>query len=42
MANIQLKSGNKNLNPIPALPVGYIYISFSSTSPAQIFGGSWT
>lgn len=24
------------------MPVGYIYISWSSTSPASLFGGSWT
>ena len=42
MANVQLKSSSDNINPIPALPVGYIYISFNSTSPASMFGGSWT
>lgn len=24
------------------MPVGYVYISWSSTSPASLFGGSWT
>ena len=24
------------------MPVGYVYISWSSTSPASMFGGSWT
>lgn len=24
------------------MPVGYVYISWSSTSPATLFGGSWT
>lgn len=31
----QLKTSN-----IP--PVGYVYISYTSTSPASIYGGSWT
>lgn len=42
MATIILKNKNENLYPIPALPIGYIYQSLSSTSPASIFGGTWT
>ena len=42
MATIILKNENEKLYPIPALPIGYIYQSLSSTSPASIFGGTWT
>ena len=42
MAIIQMISPISNINPLPAFPVGYIYISFDSTSPASMFGGSWT
>lgn len=31
-----------NVNLLSAYPVGSIYISYSSTSPATLFGGSWT
>lgn len=39
---IQLKSGNTNVYPITYFPVGAIYVSTSSTSPASLIGGSWT
>lgn len=26
---------------LASMPVGYVYISFDSTSPAQLFGGTW-
>lgn len=42
MATIILNNENEKLYPIPALPIGYIYQSLSSTSPASIFGGTWT
>lgn len=29
-------------NPLDAYPVGSIYMSVNSTSPASLFGGSWT
>lgn len=29
-------------SPLTCMPVGYVYISWSSTSPASLFGGSWT
>ena len=28
-------------SPLTCMPVGYVYISYSSTSPASLFGGSW-
>ena len=37
----QLKSFRSSL-PISAYPVGAFYLSYTSTSPASIFGGSWT
>ena len=42
MKVIQLKDKNElPINPVPAFPVGYIYISHSSMSPAEMFGGTW-
>lgn len=40
LQNFQVKSGSSftTLNPFP---VGYIYMSTSSTSPASIYGGTW-
>ena len=40
LQNFQVKSGSffTTLNPFP---VGYIYMSTSSTSPASIYGGTW-
>lgn len=29
-------------NPLDNYPVGYIYFSYDSTSPASLFGGTWT
>lgn len=28
-------------SPLTCMPVGYVYISWSSASPASLFGGSW-
>ena len=40
LQNFHVKSGSMftTLNPFP---VGYIYMSASSTSPASIYGGTW-
>lgn len=32
---------NTTLNRLYFFPIGYIYISTSNTSPAEIFGGGW-
>lgn len=42
-AELYVKNGNSwiNYNLINAYPVGSIYCSASSTSPATLFGGSW-
>lgn len=32
----------RGITGLQAYPVGSIYLSFSSTSPASLFGGSWT
>ena len=39
--NIQVKASNSFQTVCP-FPVGYIYQSTNSTSPASIFGGTWT
>lgn len=30
------------IDPLQLMPVGYIYISSDPTSPAELFGGTWT
>lgn len=39
--NFLVKANNsfQNVNPFP---VGFVYSSMNSTSPASIYGGSWT
>jgi microcystin-dependent protein len=39
---IQLKSENEVLYPNPFWPVGSIFMSVSSTNPANYFGGTWS
>lgn len=39
--HIILKEGTTQLYPNAAYPVGYIYMSTESTSPATLFGGTW-
>lgn len=43
-AELYIKNGSSwvNYNLLNAYPVGAIYASGSSTSPASLFGGSWT
>lgn len=38
---IQVKNGS-TWNKICPFPVGYVYLSSTSTSPASIYGGTWT
>ena len=39
--NIQIKNGSSwyKVNPFP---VGYIYLSYTNSSPATTYGGTWT
>ena len=39
--NVTVKAGS-SFQTICPFPVGYIYQSYNSTSPASIYGGSWT
>jgi hypothetical protein len=42
MNGILLKDRNSaSIYPIPAFPIGYIYISYENRSPASMFGGTW-
>jgi hypothetical protein len=43
-AELYIKNGSSwvNYNLLNAYPVGAIYSSANSTSPASLFGGSWT
>lgn len=34
-------SGSGTSDPLSLMPVGYVYISTSSTSPQALFGGTW-
>ena len=38
---VQVKSGTE-WHTICPFPIGYVYMSYTSTSPSSIFGGSWT
>lgn len=42
LKNIKLKEGTDELQPVPYMPIGAIYMSTVSTSPATYFGGTWT
>ena len=39
--NVQLKNGTENVYPIPHYPIGAVYMSYTNTSPATLFGGVW-
>ena len=42
-AHLKYKSGNSWIDyNLVIYPVGALYISYSSTSPASLFGGTWT
>lgn len=41
LQNIQVKVNNSFQTVCP-FPIGFVYSSMNSTSPASIFGGSWT
>lgn len=42
-AHLKYKSGNSWVDyNLVVYPVGALYISYSSTSPASLFGGTWT
>lgn len=40
LENVQVRIGS-SFETVCPFPVGYIYQSYSSTSPANIYGGSW-
>lgn len=39
--NVQVKAGS-SFQTICPFPIGYIYQSYTDTSPATIYGGTWT
>ncbi len=41
LSNVQIKSGNDWYKLCP-FPVGYIYLGYTSTSPATTYGGTWS
>ena len=41
LQNIKVKA-NSSFQTVCPFPVGFVYSSMNSTSPASIFGGSWT
>ena len=41
LSNVQIKSGNDWYKLCP-FPVGYIYMGYTSTSPATTYGGTWS
>ena len=43
-AELYIKNGSSwvNYNLLNAYPVGSIYMSYTGTSPASLFGGNWT
>lgn len=41
LQNIKVKSGS-NFTTVCPFPVGYIYMSSTNTSPASVFGGTWS
>ena len=41
LSNVQVKSGSDWYKLCP-FPVGYIYMGYTSTSPATTYGGTWS
>lgn len=41
-SKIKTYIGSHSIDPLTIYPVGAIYLSTNSTSPAQLFGGTWT
>lgn len=41
LQNVQVKNGS-TWQKICPFPVGFVYSSYTSTSPGSIFGGTWT
>ena len=41
LSNVQIKSGSDWYKLCP-FPVGYIYMGYTSTSPATTYGGTWS
>lgn len=37
-----VSGGSGGVDPLDFMPIGYIYMSVVSTSPATLFGGSWS
>lgn len=40
VAGVPIDSGG-GIEPLDCMPIGYVYISSESTSPASLFGGTW-
>lgn len=41
-AIVESRGGNTDaFNPLGSYPIGTLYLSYESTSPAQLFGGTW-
>lgn len=40
--NLQVRMNDGSFKRVCPFPVGYIYQSYNSASPADIYGGSWT
>lgn len=41
VTTIDLGEIGSKVEPLDLMPVGYVYMSFDSTSPAELFGGTW-
>lgn len=41
LQNVQIKNGSTWYTMCP-FPVGYIYMGYTSTSPANVYGGTWS
>lgn len=41
VTSIDIGEIGSKVEPLDLMPVGYVYMSFDSTSPAELFGGTW-